>query len=667
MKKLFNGLNKKQQIIVSITGIFIVLLILIGLTYAYFLTKIKGNDNVKSIAVSTANLELTYGDGNGTITVSNMEPGEDIPEKTFTVTNNGNATVDNYAVYLEELINTLTRNDDMVYTLTCTSSVANKTCNGVDETTFPNKNGLIVTNSIDKDEVQTYSLKLNYKEMGVDQSADMGKEVSAKIQIYDLKATVDIEGTVSNYTSTDYIQINSDPKKSQINTDGTYKLGAILPGTHTLRVYAEDGTEKASTSLTISKGTKAGVSGTTITITDDSRTATINIDATSKKFTIDSTIKDMGKFLKDVVIASAKADKNGTIYTETPLHKFDFEIKGTTLANGFYKDTKEWGDTFYENKNMHKDASLLKVDNDYYFRGLVTNNHVNFAGMCWLVTKIGNDGTAEMILDNQTKECNTLNYSSNWNVGNSTYATLNSDKSINYFDLSGGLADKLSSFQTKLNTKISSKYNKELKDYLNVQEVKQYKYESTPERTCYYGNESPCTDDYYNPNKYLYSTLPSVNKYKDGSYIYVNAPSYDTISKTGIDDWAEYCDIGLYSNYNPSSFQRGGFCRDTNNNEIKCISNSVDADKSKAYTAGTYHLIDFVGVSDRNCFSFNHCDYNGTNDFKIWTKFVGGADDDYYTYENNISQIGTRPSIILKADIEISKGDGTLSNPYIVK
>ena len=667
MKKLFNGLNKKQQIIVSITGIFIVLLILIGLTYAYFLTKIKGNDNVKSIAVSTANLELTYGDGNGTITVSNMEPGEDIPEKTFTVTNNGNATVDNYAVYLEELINTLTRNDDMVYTLTCTSSIANKTCNGVDETTFPNKNGLIVTNSIDKDEVQTYSLKLNYKEMGVDQSADMGKEVSAKIQIYDLKATVDIEGTVSNYTSTDYIQINSDPKKSQINTDGTYKLGAILPGTHTLRVYAEDGTEKASTSLTISKGTKAGVSGTTITITDDSRTATINIDATSKKFTIDSTIKDMGKFLKDVVIASAKADKNETIYTETPLHSFDFESKGTTIGNGFYKDTKKW-DYFYENKNMQKDASLLKVDNDYYFRGLVTNNHVNFAGMCWLITKIGNDGTAEMILDNQAKECNTSNYSSNWNVGNSTYAALNSDKSINYFDLSGGLADKLSSFQTTLNTKISSKYNKELNDFLNIQEVKQYKYESTPERTCFYGDESPCTDDFYNPNKYLYSTLPSVNKYKDGSYIYVNAPSYDTISKTGIDDWYAYTDPQCAGYRDECMFQRFSNCNGSSiYDDSICIIDNVEFFKAIPYTSGVYHLIDFVGVSDQYCYSYDHCDFNGSNDFKVWSKFVNEYSNGFYTYENNISQLGTRPSIILKADIEISKGDGTLSNPYIVK
>ena len=53
-------MNRKQKIIVSITGIFLVVMILVGLTYAYFLTKITGNTNDKSISVSSANLVLEY-------------------------------------------------------------------------------------------------------------------------------------------------------------------------------------------------------------------------------------------------------------------------------------------------------------------------------------------------------------------------------------------------------------------------------------------------------------------------------------------------------------------------------------------------------------------------------------------------------------------------------
>ena len=139
-------MNRKQKIIVSITGIFLVLLILVGLTYAYFLTRINGNNNDRSISVTTANLELTYGDGTNTVLTTSdpIIPSNDpIGVKDFTVTNNGNATVNNYAVYLEDIENKLTRTSDLVYTLTCTSSVSNKSCNGKSETVYPNKNGTL--------------------------------------------------------------------------------------------------------------------------------------------------------------------------------------------------------------------------------------------------------------------------------------------------------------------------------------------------------------------------------------------------------------------------------------------------------------------------------------------------------------------------------------------
>ena len=60
-------MNRKQRIIVSVTGIFLVLLILLGLTYAYFLTKINGNTNDKSLSVTMASLLLKYEDGNGLV------------------------------------------------------------------------------------------------------------------------------------------------------------------------------------------------------------------------------------------------------------------------------------------------------------------------------------------------------------------------------------------------------------------------------------------------------------------------------------------------------------------------------------------------------------------------------------------------------------------------
>ena len=131
-------MNRRQKIIVSVTGIFIVLLLLVGLTYAYFLTQVTGNKNDKSISVSTANLALVYGDGNNAITANNIVPGTTLDAKTFTVTNQGNATtdyvvvIDNVSVKYAETITvngttqtkgaaTEFESNDFVYTLTCTN------------------------------------------------------------------------------------------------------------------------------------------------------------------------------------------------------------------------------------------------------------------------------------------------------------------------------------------------------------------------------------------------------------------------------------------------------------------------------------------------------------------------------------------------------------------
>ena len=198
-------MSRKQKIIVSITGIFLVLMILVGLTYAYFLTKITGNTNTKSISVTTANLVLEYGENTNVVQgISNAEPGYSV-EKIFTATNKGNSTV-TYGAALESIVNGLTRQEDLVYTLTCTSylkegfSLASNgtitgtldgTCNGVPtEKQFSSTSTMSVmtTNTIDTTHTHAYKLTVTYKEMGVDQSTDMNKTFSAKVNIIDTNA-----------------------------------------------------------------------------------------------------------------------------------------------------------------------------------------------------------------------------------------------------------------------------------------------------------------------------------------------------------------------------------------------------------------------------------------------------------------------------------------------
>ena len=72
------------------------MLALVGLTYAYFLTRITGNDNPKSISVTTANLQVKYTDGDSDgdgepdayLVFDKIEPSNTITyRKVFNVTN----------------------------------------------------------------------------------------------------------------------------------------------------------------------------------------------------------------------------------------------------------------------------------------------------------------------------------------------------------------------------------------------------------------------------------------------------------------------------------------------------------------------------------------------------------------------------------------------------
>lgn len=170
-------MNRRGKIIVSVTSIFIVLLALVGLTYAYFLTRIQDNTNDKSISVTTANLALTYGENTPSILMTNaITPGMEIEKKDFTVTNRGDDS--SYVVILEDVvvkyasygtkldgtvyrkgeITSFNRPQDFVYTLTCETNKSDTTCDGLTETVFPTKDGIVIGNNIKKGDIHTYTL-----------------------------------------------------------------------------------------------------------------------------------------------------------------------------------------------------------------------------------------------------------------------------------------------------------------------------------------------------------------------------------------------------------------------------------------------------------------------------------------------------------------------------
>ena len=90
---------KKKQIIILSISLFLITIALLGLAYAYYKTKIVGNNTDKSISSLSKKLEITYTDGNGVIKpTEQIEPGYTVT-KTFSVENTGDEKA-NYSIKL---------------------------------------------------------------------------------------------------------------------------------------------------------------------------------------------------------------------------------------------------------------------------------------------------------------------------------------------------------------------------------------------------------------------------------------------------------------------------------------------------------------------------------------------------------------------------------------
>ena len=322
-------MNRKQKIIVSITGIILVSLILIGLTYAYFLTKITGNTNSKSISVTTADLKLVYNDGSdGVIGGELIEPSDTVYQKIFTVKNEGNTNIE-YGVYLIDVINQFVRKEDIKYTLDCTTD-GTITCNKVtNETTFPSGISQLVTNIIEPNKTHTYTFTFTYKDTGTDQSIDMNKVLSAKIQIFGKSSNGDFMPYEENSLA---FNIISNAKLEKNGT--TYRTSPLTtPALQTSSKFYTNKAEEATieTSIPVSTNYQSyyWTYGTGYTVDENTGSFTLTGVATCKynDGTCNTTL--VGKYLASNYAAkkSASNDTKQTkenlknIYTVTQLQQ----------------------------------------------------------------------------------------------------------------------------------------------------------------------------------------------------------------------------------------------------------------------------------------------------------------------------------------------------------
>ena len=182
----------KKKVIIPVIASIITVLILSGVSYAYYSAKIKENNKTETVLKSNElNLIFT---GTKEITANNMIPGDSFT-KIFTVENTSNRAVD-YNIYLQNITNEF--NEDLVYTLEDTTGSV------IGETPLPvtnkDKSYLKTGISIEANTKKTYTLKITFKNTDEPQNDYQGKTFKGTLGIDTKKINKEYKETLLNGT-----------------------------------------------------------------------------------------------------------------------------------------------------------------------------------------------------------------------------------------------------------------------------------------------------------------------------------------------------------------------------------------------------------------------------------------------------------------------------------
>ena len=184
---------KNKKLLIPLIASLVTVLVLSGVSYAYYSAKIKENNRTETV-IKSNELNLIF-TGTKEITANNMIPGDSFT-KTFTVENTSNRTVD-FNIYLQNITNEF--NDDLVYSLNDdTGSVVGETPLPV---TNQNKSYLKTKLDIDSNTTKTYTLTVTFKNTDEPQNDYQGKTFKGTLGIDTELITYNIDASEVQYSN----------------------------------------------------------------------------------------------------------------------------------------------------------------------------------------------------------------------------------------------------------------------------------------------------------------------------------------------------------------------------------------------------------------------------------------------------------------------------------
>ena len=367
-------------------------------------------------------------------------------------------------------------------------------------------------------------------------------------------------------------------------------------------------------------------------------------------------------------------------------------------------------------KTATTDEGLFMAEDDdgssYYYRGAVKNNYVSFAGYTWRIIRQNGDRSVRMIYSGKT-----TSDTGEATIGNSQFANKSLDPTyVGYkynekFSLhENNDITKYTSFvnTTKYNFGTGYTFDESTKKFTLTGTIKQLTWNDNHDEIVS-GKLYSCLNKdcniIYKINDYFDDRIMIVQpiSYSSDSYVDAVTNNVSSTMKNTLDTWYKNNLIG-YSSYltdevvcNDRSISTGTGYKIDNytfyssydrlaNHRLPSLKCAQDNDKFKMSndSAKLDYPISLItadevamagGVS--NISNSNYYLYNGHSN---WTMTPGyfdpygtyasvwgvGQKGELYPWGNTIYYFEICPVINLKADVQITKGDGTALNPYVI-
>ena len=411
--------NKKKQIIITLVAIISLIVITVGVTYAFFNYAKEGTtDNT----IKTGTITFLYTE------VSGVGKGISLTEAYPVADSIGKVQVGEGKVFDFKVTSNISMNSSIGYQVTARKKTGSTLANSAVKVYLTEVNGteqeLLLSkyselSQTDRVDANKYIEKVLYESRVPANTSNYEKNFRLRMWISD--DTDFSDGSMNDKTFTLTVNVYADGKVVTSEEQNSYSNASIksvsVDNTELTKVENKDyqyetTLPEGTTSTTLDIETENKYASVTVEKIDSLAYSdtTSNIKRLSTKKTLDLNIGD--NYFKVTVTSENKETINEykikiSVIESVSIFGKQYSViqKEPTLTTSSNNTNDESG--------LYKSISTNSGNPTYYFRGNVENNYVSFAGQTWRIVRVNEDGTIKLIMNNAINNNKPYNFQIN--------------------------------------------------------------------------------------------------------------------------------------------------------------------------------------------------------------------------------------------------------------